>query len=240
MAMPIDRVTAGAVVRLTSTPIRRRPRSDQQVQLGARVGRPEETLLRAGIQQANDRFDDEAFPRRAYFGMAFQRSRVGDAKQRVQQPAVPDVDLRRLDLPLADVLVPALQLPHHEGCAQHVEISLDGRMSEAASGWPDDADGGADRRLDLIERAGEHGADSVALIRRQAAQQAVHLRRAAPHAERQMVAPRVVQKPFARDFHSILRAAKAHTPRRHADTEFFKDMPDLAPDIATSRIPLMN
>ena len=96
MAMPIDRVTAGAVVRLTSTPIRRRPRSDQQVQLGARVGRPEETLLRAGIQQANDRFDDEAFPRRAYFGMAFQRSRVGDAKQRVQQPAVPDVDLRPL------------------------------------------------------------------------------------------------------------------------------------------------
>jgi hypothetical protein len=44
------------------------------------------------------------------------------AQQGVEDPRVGDVDLRPLDLPLADVLVPGLQDVHDEGPGQAVDL----------------------------------------------------------------------------------------------------------------------
>ena len=52
-------------------------------------------------------------------------------QQLVQDAAVPQVDLRRLDLPLADVLVPGLELAHHEQSREQVEIAPHRRLGDA-------------------------------------------------------------------------------------------------------------
>ena len=46
-----------------------------------------------------------------------------ERQQRMEQPAVPKVDARRLDLTLLGVRVPRLNLPHHESPREDVEVS---------------------------------------------------------------------------------------------------------------------
>ena len=49
-----------------------------------------------------------------------------DAEQSVEQAAVADVDLGRLDLAFAEVLEPRRQLPHHEHAGHQVEVAAHG------------------------------------------------------------------------------------------------------------------
>src|ERR1017187_4439885 len=46
----------------------------------------------------------------------------------MKQPAVTDIDFRRFDYTLADVLKPRLQLPHHIRSHQGVEVAARGMM----------------------------------------------------------------------------------------------------------------
>ena len=55
--------------------------------------------------------------------MKLQVPLVGDAQERVQEAAVADEHLGRLDLPLAEILEPRRQLPKHEDAGQEIEIA---------------------------------------------------------------------------------------------------------------------
>ena len=55
----------------------------------------------------HDHVKREASPRRPHLGVRFDLAGDPEAEESVQQPTVTDVDLGRLHLPLADVLVPA-------------------------------------------------------------------------------------------------------------------------------------
>ena len=54
-----------------------------------------------------------------------------DAEQQVQQTAVTDIDLGRLDLALGEVGVPRLELADHECVAEQVQVASCGRFSHA-------------------------------------------------------------------------------------------------------------
>lgn len=99
--------------------------NDEEIEFGAGVCGPEETLFRLGGNPRHDDVEREAFPRGPNLGVRFNLAGGPEAEEGVQQPAVTDIDLGRLDLPLADVLVPALELPHHECICQYVEVSPD-------------------------------------------------------------------------------------------------------------------
>src|SRR6266498_671919 len=58
--------------------------------------------------------------------MALQRSKRVYSEQAVQQPGVAQVNLRRLDLPLSQIFVPRLKLPHKERVCKNVQMPLDG------------------------------------------------------------------------------------------------------------------
>ena len=62
--------------------------------------------------------------------MKLQASLVGDAQKGVQEAAVADEHLRRLDLSLAEVLKPRRQLPKHEDAGQEIEIAAHGRFAD--------------------------------------------------------------------------------------------------------------
>lgn len=64
-AIRIDREGAGAEVSLNSKPRRSRPRTNQEVELGPLMGRPEVAFLRAGPQSPHHLRDRKALPRRA-------------------------------------------------------------------------------------------------------------------------------------------------------------------------------
>ena len=78
----------------------------QEVELGATVGSPEEALFAPRPQPIDHFGEREAFPRGAQLGMALQAVAAPEVEQRVKQPGVTYVHLRRLDLALADVLEP--------------------------------------------------------------------------------------------------------------------------------------
>lgn len=63
--------------------------------------------------------------------MAFNVSARGKVEERMEYPAVKDVDLRGFDLPLADVLVPRLKLPDDESVGKEVEVIADCRVGDA-------------------------------------------------------------------------------------------------------------
>src|SRR5439155_23046443 len=73
----------------------------------------------------------ETLPRSPWLRVRLQRRKRRDTEQRVQQPAVAQIDLRGLHLPIADVLKPRRQLPHHERAALDVEVPFDRRMGLA-------------------------------------------------------------------------------------------------------------
>jgi hypothetical protein len=72
----------GAVVRLNSKADSPRPLYQHEVQLGARVGRPEVALVSPRPRQAEDVLEEKAFPRRAVLWMAVQVPRCIDAEER--------------------------------------------------------------------------------------------------------------------------------------------------------------
>ena len=49
----------------------------------------------------------------------------GDIEQRMQQTAVPNVDLGRFHLTLGEILKPGLQLTHEIGTRQEIKITAD-------------------------------------------------------------------------------------------------------------------
>ena len=83
---------------------------DEQVELGAGVRGPVEALIGARRELMRDLADDESLPGRAHLGMRDERITGVQTQQRVEDPRIADVDLRRPYLPLADVLVPRLKL----------------------------------------------------------------------------------------------------------------------------------
>ena len=63
--------------------------------------------------------------------MIFEVPHAGDIKKRVENPAIREIDLGRLDLPLADVLVPWLKLGDNQRRSERIEIVPDGRVRDA-------------------------------------------------------------------------------------------------------------
>jgi hypothetical protein len=67
---------------------------------------PEVGLI--GAHGAQYLFDHIAFPGRADLGMGCQLHVAPNAEQRMQQAAITYINLGRLDLALADILIPGL------------------------------------------------------------------------------------------------------------------------------------
>lgn len=85
------------------------PASDpEEIELRAGVGRPEEALLGNGSQALEDLTHQEPLPRGAELRMPLEIPAVPNVKESVEQPCIADVDLRCLDLSLADRCVPRL------------------------------------------------------------------------------------------------------------------------------------
>src|SRR5262249_40576306 len=101
----------------------------QQVQLGPLMGGPEIDLVR--LQTANQGVQDEPLPRRTQFRMPHEIALGSDAEELVEQTAVADVHLWRLYLPLREILVPRLKLPHHEHAGEQIEVATNGRLADA-------------------------------------------------------------------------------------------------------------
>ena len=90
-----------------------------------------ETLFRRRAEHVDDLAHHEALPRRADLWMRDHVLAAGEPKQRMQNARVADEDLGRAHLPLADVLVPRLQLSHHEDGRQQVQVAPHRGMGDA-------------------------------------------------------------------------------------------------------------
>ena len=89
---------------------------------------PEIRLLFGRPGEPDDFLQRESFPGRAEPGPGVQLPGVVHAREPVQQAAVAEIYLRRLDLPLADVLKPRGQTPHHQRANQRVQVTPHGRV----------------------------------------------------------------------------------------------------------------
>ncbi len=112
-------------------PARRRARADalragqhQQIEFRALVRSPE---IAVGPGQARPAPGEASSSPRVRVRERWR----SHAHQRVQQPGVAEIDLRRFHLALAQVLVPGLQLAHHQGLGQRIEIAPHGRLGDA-------------------------------------------------------------------------------------------------------------
>src|SRR2546422_2136873 len=90
------------------------------------MNRPEVALLRKRPETCYNRIEGEALPGGSNFRVRLDRAGGCGTEQGVEQAAISEVDLRGLDLPLADVLVPGGELPDHVGSGQQVEVALHG------------------------------------------------------------------------------------------------------------------
>ena len=90
----------------------------KQIDFRAAVSPPEKNLL--WPEALNDLFYGKTFPGGPQPGMTQQGMIVRQAKEAVEQSAVSEVNLRGLDLPLADVLMPRLKLTDHEGACENI------------------------------------------------------------------------------------------------------------------------
>src|ERR1044071_5289750 len=102
------------------------PACDEQIEFRAGMSSPEIALFRKRSETHHDRIESEPLPGRSDFRVRLDLSSAPETEQRMEQAAVPEVDLRRLDLPLAYVLVPGRELSDHEGCAEQIEVALYG------------------------------------------------------------------------------------------------------------------
>ena len=90
----------------------RRPRWVSSKSSSAPSVSPEHTPPRS--QRPQNHLQGKPLPGSAHARMSLQRQVVADVHERVQDPGVAEINLRRLDLPLADVLKPRRQPPYHE------------------------------------------------------------------------------------------------------------------------------
>ena len=96
---------AGALCSLISNGISRPAASDRGVDLGAARRAPEERLRLRVMPMVGGQnlVDDEPFPADAAGGMHVELTRGAHPEEVVQQPGVPEVDLRALHEAFADV-----------------------------------------------------------------------------------------------------------------------------------------
>src|SRR5690348_9093415 len=94
---------------------------------------PEEAFAGMSAEATHDLADCEAFPGCAALRMAEEIVARGYAEHGVQQAAVREVDLGRLDLALADVLVPGRQANRNECRDKKIEISAHRLLRHAES-----------------------------------------------------------------------------------------------------------
>jgi hypothetical protein len=62
--------------------------------------------------------------------MKLQVTLVSDAQKRVEEAAIADEDLGRLDLSFAEVLEPRRQLSKHEHAGQEIEVAPNRRLTD--------------------------------------------------------------------------------------------------------------
>ena len=106
--------------RLRYWPSNTRAAVDEQVEFGAGVGAPEVHTFLGEIEKGQQLFEDEPLPGSTALRVPLERCGVLESKQSVEQARVAHLDLGHLDLPLAEVGVPRLQLADHEGFGERV------------------------------------------------------------------------------------------------------------------------
>jgi len=92
---------------------------EQKVEFSPCMGTPKIGLVRTC--KAKGALDGESFPGRTTLRVPEQGAVIWDAEQLVEQAAVPDVDFRGLDLALAQILEPRVQLANHKSTSQPIE-----------------------------------------------------------------------------------------------------------------------
>ena len=122
----------GRVLELERGPLR--ALHNQEAQLGVAVRCPEEAFAGVGPVHPDDLLQREPLPRRAELGMSAQAVLVRQVEQRVKNAAVAEQSLGRLDLSLAQVLVPGLQRAGDERAVEDVEVALDCRGRDVERG----------------------------------------------------------------------------------------------------------
>jgi len=94
--------------------------------------------------------------------MMFEIALIGDAEQGMKQAAVAHINLRGLDLTLAEVLKPRRQLPDHEHAGHQVEVTanrglVDGEGARQFGGIPNLAVAMGEHIPETPERNGGNG-----------------------------------------------------------------------------------
>src|SRR6185436_13934151 len=93
----------------------------EQIEICARVSRPEISLIALQLEPANQILDDEPFPRRADLWMTEKRVVRLDPEKKMEKAGVDDLDLGSPDLALSEVLEPRRKLSDHERGSEDVE-----------------------------------------------------------------------------------------------------------------------
>jgi hypothetical protein len=78
-----------------------------------------------------DLLEGESFPGSTRNGMGEKIVECLETEKRMEQSGVAEIGLRCPYLTLADILVPRLELPHHERSRQEIEISPHGLVRQA-------------------------------------------------------------------------------------------------------------
>ena len=98
--------------------------NEEQVELGAAVGRPKPGLPSGGFHQ--DLFNHETFPGRSALGMSTEIVECFEAEQSVEQAAIADVDFGLLHESFAEVFEPWFEATDDERADENIEMPADG------------------------------------------------------------------------------------------------------------------
>ena len=99
------------------------------IDLRTGVRGPEEALLRCRAEVLENQLQEEPFPGSPDLGMPFEVPGIADPEEGMQDAGIGDVDLRGLDLALADARMPGREQPDDECGAQQVEVMPDRLVS---------------------------------------------------------------------------------------------------------------
>jgi hypothetical protein len=102
---------------------------NQQIELGATMGRPEVHI--AASQRSNDLLQREALPRRTKLRVRLEIADRSQLKKSMQESAVTDIDFGSLDLALADIFKPGRQDSDHVRACENVEVVSSGVLRGA-------------------------------------------------------------------------------------------------------------
>jgi hypothetical protein len=97
---------------------------DQQVQFRAAVGGPVIGISR--VDEIKHMFEGKAFPGRAQLRMTQEVPRGGDLEQGMEDATVTDINLRRLDLSLFEILKPRGEHADHVSAGEDVQVTARG------------------------------------------------------------------------------------------------------------------